>query len=86
MELDSSGAVGPAVRGFLEVATDGSCLDPGWGDRAGWGVVYATAGGLVTLAGPVPGAHQTAQRAECWALLQALCGCEGMVRVVTDSA
>ena len=59
---------------------------PGVG-RPGWlGVVFATAGGLVTLAGPVPGEHQTAQRAECWALLQALCGREGMIKVVTDSA
>jgi len=31
------------------------------------------------------GAQQTAQRAECWSLLQGLCGCDGLVRVVMDS-
>jgi len=88
LEMEEAGgwADGPVVSGDLEAGTDGSCQDLGWGDRAGWGVVFATARGAVTLSGPVPGDCQIAQRAECWALLQALCGCTGMVRVVTDSA
>ena len=61
MDGDSGWAAGPVVDGDLEAGTDGSCQDLGWGDRVGWGVVYATARGYVTLSGPVPGDHQTAQ-------------------------
>ena len=85
MREDWDGEFEPVVSGSWEVAMDGSCGDLGCGDRAGWAAVFRREGRQVVLAGLVPGRRQTPQRAECWALLRALCGFDGAVRAVTDS-
>ncbi len=65
--------------------TDGACSDPAHPllRRAGWGVTLARGGS--ELSRPLGGPVQTAQRAECRALVGALELTAGHCEVVTDS-
>ena len=64
------------------VCTDGSCIDTPLGPRAGWGIY---AGPCQAHGGPLPGPRQTAQRAEVYALVQALRLLPRCGHVYTDS-
>ena len=66
-----------------EVATDGGCVDT-HGGRAGWGLVFESHGSH-SMAGPLPGPWQAAQRAEVYAVLMAVTAFTGPLVVLTDS-
>ena len=66
-----------------EIARDGGCVDT-HGGRAGWGLAFGSAKGQ-TMAGPLPGPWQTAQRAEVYAVLMAITMFTGPVSIITDS-
>ena len=72
----------PAPVHATRVGTDGGATTCPGCERASWGIAFDTGD---VFGGPVPGVHQTAQRGEVFALLQALRRAPQALEVVTDS-